>query len=293
MKSNNLFLFLIPVLIWGSTWYVITFQLGSVDPILSVSYRFLISGAILLVYCYFKKLSLKFDVIQHLRMVLQGLLLFGCNYWLVYISETYISSALVAIAFSTLVFMNMIFNSLILKNPIKKQIIYGAVLGVVGTALIFLPELQSLTFQDDTFIGLVLCLSGVLFASLGNITSAFNQGKKLPVIQTNTFGMLYGGAAMMMIALLMGKPFLFDTSMAYITSLAYLSIFGSVIAFSTYLTLIGKIGADKGAYVIVVVPIIALVISTIFEGYQITLTAIFGMSLILIGNVLALRNRAK
>ncbi len=291
MKSNNFFLFLIPALIWGSTWYVITFQLGKVDPILSVSYRFLISGVILLAYCGIKKLGLKFSFRQHMFMILQGLLLFGCNYWLVYISETYISSALVAIAFSTLVFMNIIFNALILKNKIKKQVIYGAILGVIGTIFIFQQELQALTFEDETFLGLVLCLSGVLFASLGNITSAFNQGKKLPVIQTNTFGMLYGGAMMMIIALIMGKPIAFDTSNSYLISLAYLSIFGSIIAFSTYLTLLGKIGADKGAYVIVVVPIIALTISTIFEGYHVTLSAVFGMSLIILGNVLALRKR--
>lgn len=291
MKSNNLFLFLIPALIWGSTWFVITFQLGEVDPLLSVSYRFLLSGAILLIYCYIKKIPLRFNLSQHLFIALQGALLFGCNYWLVYISETYINSALVAITFSTLVFMNIIFNSLILKNPIKSQVIYGAILGVSGTVLIFQQELKSLTFEDETFIGLVFCLTGVLSASLGNITSASNQKRSLPVIQTNTFGMLYGGLIMMAIALIMGKPITFDTSVSYVSSLIYLSIFGSIIAFSTYLTLIGKIGADKGGYVIVVVPIIALTISTLFEGYEIKLPAILGMALILAGNVLALRKK--
>ncbi|MEM7109618.1 MAG: EamA family transporter, partial [Bacteroidota bacterium] len=276
---NKTVLFAIPAIIWGSTWFVITFQLGQVDPLLSVSYRFLLSGVVLLAYCLLKKLSLTFNNVQHLFMVLQGALLFGCNYWLVYISETYITSALVAITFSTLVFMNIVFNSLILKNPIKKQVIFGAILGVSGTVLIFKQELQSLTFEDQTFVGLLICLSGVLSASLGNITSASNQKRNLPVIQTNAFGMLYGGLIMMMIALLMGKPLQFDYSMSYISSLLYLSLFGSIIAFSTYLTLIGKIGADKGAYVIVVVPIIALVISTVFENYQITLPAIGGMFL--------------
>ena len=291
MKSSNLFLFLIPALIWGSTWFVITFQLGEVDPLLSVSYRFLLSGMILLVYSYLKKLSLSFNLGQHLFIALQGALLFGCNYWLVYISETYINSALVAITFSTLVFMNIIFNSVILKNPIKKQVIYGAILGVSGTVLIFQQELKSLTFEDRTFIGLIFCLSGVLSASLGNITSASNQKRSLPVIQTNAFGMLYGGLIMMSIALIMGKPITFDFSATYISSLIYLAIFGSVIAFSTYLTLIGRIGADKGGYVIVVVPIIALVISTLFEGYKFTIFAVFGMMLILAGNILALRKK--
>ena len=241
MKSSNLILFLIPSLIWGSTWYVITFQLGEVDPLLSVSYRFLLSGVILLVYAFVKKLPLQFSLGQHLFMALQGALLFGCNYWLVYISETYINSALVAITFSTLVFMNIIFNSVLLKNPIKREVIYGAVLGVAGTVLIFQQELKSLTFQDETFIGLIFCLSGVLSASLGNITSASNQKRNLPVIQTNTFGMLYGGLIMLCIAVIMGKPIVFDFSADYVVSLVYLAVFGSIIAFSTYLTLIGKI----------------------------------------------------
>ena len=187
--------------------------------------------------------------------------------------------------------MNIIFNSVILKNPIKKQVIYGAILGVSGTVLIFQQELKSLTFEDRTFIGLIFCLSGVLSASLGNITSASNQKRSLPVIQTNAFGMLYGGLIMMSIALIMGKPITFDFSATYISSLIYLAIFGSVIAFSTYLTLIGRIGADKGGYVIVVVPIIALVISTLFEGYKFTIFAVFGMMLILAGNILALRKK--
>ncbi len=282
---------MVPALIWGSTWFVITFQLGEVDPLLSVSYRFLLSGIILLIYSSLKRLDLKFELKEHLFMALQGALLFGCNYWLVYISETYINSALVAITFSTLVFMNIIFNSVILKNPIKRQVIYGAMFGVTGTILIFQQELTALTFEDDTFVGLVFCLCGVLSASLGNITSAFNQRKRLPVIQTNTFGMIYGGTIMMIIALATGKPIAIDTSYSYILSLGYLSIFGSIIAFSTYLTLLGKIGADKGAYVIVVVPVIALVISTIFEGYEITLYAVLGMLLILAGNALALKKK--
>ena len=292
MKSSNLLLFIIPALIWGSTWYIITFQLGTVDTILSVSYRFLLSGLVLLLYCFFRNISLTFSLDQHLFMALQGALLFGCNYWLVYISETYISSALVAITFSTLVFMNIIFNALILKNPVKKQVIYGALLGVFGTILIFKQELRSFTFEDQTFVGLMICLSGVLSASLGNITSASNQKRQLPVIPTNTFGMLYGGLIMLVVALIMGKPIIFDATFSYVSSLIYLAIFGSVIAFSTYLTLIGNIGADKGAYVIVVVPVIALVISTLFEGYEITLYAILGMVLILLGNLLALRKKS-
>ena len=291
MKCRNLILFVTPAVIWGSTWFVIKFQLGVVDPLLSVCYRFAFAGLILLVYSKLRELNLQFSLRQHLFMALQGALLFGCNYWLIYISEYYLTSGLVAIAFSTLVFMNIIFNSLLLRNPVRRKVIVGAMFGIAGTLLIFQEELSGLSFEDETFVGLVFCLVGVLFASLGNITSAFNQKGRLPVIQTNAFGMLYGATLMLLIAVLSGKPVLIDLSFAYLSSLAYLVIFGSIIAFSTYLTLIGRIGADKAAYVIVAVPVIALVISTIFESYLPSVYAIAGIFLSVIGNGLALRKK--
>lgn len=291
MRGRNLILFITPAVIWGSTWFVIKFQLGVVDPLLSVSYRFAIAGLILLAYGKLRALNLLFSLRQHLFMALQGALLFGCNYWLIYISEYYLTSGLVAIAFSTLVFMNIIFNSLLLRNPVKRKVILGAMFGIAGTLLIFQEELSGLSFEDETFVGLVFCLSGVLLASLGNITSAFNQKGRLPVIQTNAFGMLYGAALMFLIAIVSGKPLLIDLSFPYLSSLAYLVIFGSIIAFSTYLTLVGRIGPDKAAYVIVAVPVIALIISTVFENYFPSAYAIAGIFLIVIGNALALRKK--
>jgi len=123
---------------------------------------------------------------------------------------------------------------------------------------------------------------------MGNIASAYNQKKKIPVIQANTYGMLYGCLIMFIIAMLAGKEIAFETSQSYILSLVYLSIFGSVIAFTTYLTLIGRIGADKAGYVIVILPVIALIISAIFENYQITTFSVIGMILIMLGNLLVI-----
>ncbi|MDN5201750.1 EamA family transporter [Fulvivirgaceae bacterium BMA10] len=289
MRFNNLILFIVPALIWGSTWYVIKFQLGVVDPLVSVGYRFVIAGLLLLVYCYFFKYNLKFKIREHFQMGLQGLFLFGLNYWLVYESEMFLTSGLVAISFSTLIFMNIIFGAIILRYQIKKSIVLGATLGIIGTGFMFHPELEAYNFSDTNFIGLVMCLSGVVLASLGNITSAYNQRKKIPVIQNNAYGMLYGALMMFVIALVTGRPFTFDTSFSYLSSLVYLVIFGSIIAFGCYLTLIGKIGADKAAYVILVVPIVALIISTIFENYQWTIHSVTGTVLILAGNFLAMR----
>ncbi len=289
MRINNLFLFILPALIWGSTWFVIKFQLGSVPPLYSVSYRFFLASLILLAYSKIAGLNLKFNQKQHARIALQGLLLFGLNYWLVYWSEQYLSSGLVAIFFSTLVFMNIFFSALILKTKIEPKVILGAVLGFGGTILIFYPELARMSFEGKVMEGLIVCTLSVISASLGNITSASNQKFGLPVIQTNAFGMLYGSLMMLTIALVTGANITFDTSTSYIVSLSYLVVFGSVIAFGAYLTLVGKVGASVAGYVIVAVPVIALTISYFFEDYQLTYFTVIGIILIISGNFIVLK----
>lgn len=287
-KSSNFLLFLIPALIWGSTWFVITFQLGEVDPLVSVSYRFLIGGVVLMIYALIRKLDLTFTWQQHARAAQQGVLLFGVNYWLVYLSEETLTSGLVAVAFASLIFFNIAFGAIFLKTKINKRVVWGAVLGFIGTILIYKAEFDSFTASPDYLVAVILAMSSVLLASLGNITSAFNQKNGMPVIQTVAYGMIYGSLSMAIIALLMGKPFAIDTSISYLASLTYLAVFGSVIAFTGYLTLIGRIGADKAAYTIVFVPVIAIAISTVFEDYPLDIYAVLGIILIVVANLAAL-----
>lgn len=292
-KSSNLSLFAIPVVIWGSTWYVITFQLGEVDPLLSVSYRFLIGSALLIIFCLVTKRPLKLSRNAHLRIALQGALLFGFNYWLVYQSEELINSGLVAIGFSTIIFFNIIFGALILKRKIVFKVLSGAILGLMGTVIIFNSELSNFEMGDDGLKGILLCVLSVAIASLGNITSAKNSELKIPVVQATAYGMAYGGLIMFIIALALGKTVTFDISSEYVLSLIYLIIFGSVIAFSTYLTLISRIGPDRAAYAIVLVPLVAVTISTILEGFEFTILTGLGMLLLLAGNYFALRPKTK
>ena len=133
-----------------------------------------------------------------------------------------------------------------------------------------------------------MCLVATWFASIGNIISARNQRKAIPVIHTNAWGMAYGAAIMAIYALLSGVPFSYDPTFSYSASLLYLSVFGSILAFGCYLTLVGRIGADKAAYVAVLFPVIALGLSTLFEDYQWTLRALFGFGLVLFGNYIVL-----
>lgn len=290
MKLGSISLFLIPALIWGSTFFIIKFQLGVVDPTWSVSYRFILAGIILLLFSKARKLTLGFDGRQHRMMLLQGGLLFGFNYLFVYIAEQELVSALVAIAFSTIIFLNILFGRIFMQKQAERKVFIGAVLGISGTILLFRQELMGIELEDLPIFHLIMCFTSVVIASLGNITSAYNQSKGLPVLQTNAFGMLYGGLIIGMVALITGSPLSFDIRFEYVSSLLYLSLFGSIFAFGGYLTLIGKIGADKAAYVLIVIPVIAVVLSAVFEGYVLGWQVVVGMTLILGGNIIVLRN---
>ncbi|WP_109831977.1 DMT family transporter [Reichenbachiella versicolor] len=284
-------LFVIPALIWGSTWYVIKFQLGTIDPLVSVSYRYWLAGLIMLIFCLLTRANMKFNLKEHLFMALQGLFLFGLNYWTAYEAEVHITSGMMAIAFSCIVFANSLFGKVFLKIPINRKIILGAMLALVGTILIFSAELVHVNFSPATIKGMLIAMLSMTIASLGQITSARNSKNGIPVLQANAFGMLYGAFLMSALAWLMGLDFSFDVSVSYVASLMYLAVFGSVVAFGAYLTLIAKIGADRASYSLVVIPVISMSISGVFEGYQWSIWVIIGVSLILVGNVLALRNK--
>ena len=288
---KNITLYIITVIVWGSTWLAIKYQLGSVDPMVSVVYRFGLAAALLMFFCYLRGLNLKFSLKEHLFMALLGALLFSVNYWLVYVAELYLTSGLVAVLFSSIVFMNIANGSFFLGTTVEKKMIAGAVLGIIGIIMIFMPEIKAFDLSDKGVFGLSIGFISVILASFGNITSARNTKHNIPVIQANAFGMGYGTILMAAIALFSGKEFSFVVSIPYISSLFYLSVFGSIIAFGSYLTLIGSIGADKASYTIMIVPVVALILSSFFEGYSWNFSAVLGMFLVVGGNFLALSRK--
>jgi drug/metabolite transporter (DMT)-like permease len=262
MRLSNYLLFIISSLIWGSTWYAIKFQIGDTDPLYSVGYRFLLAGFILLLYSKIMKLNLRFSSKVHFFMALQGACLFGINYWLIYKAEEHLTSGLVAVIFSCLIFLNVFFGALIIKAPIRTSVIYGGLIGIVGIALIYKDELQVFNLADKNFVAFLMAVGSVTLASIGNILSALGQRQKIPVIQSNAYGMLYGASLVIIVALISGKEMSIDLNFSYLASLTYLSVFGSVIAFNTYLNLLGRVGADKAGYISLVMPVIALALST-------------------------------
>lgn len=283
----NALLYLITVLIWGSTWLAIKFQLGIVPPALSIVYRFTIAAGILWLYTSFRRLPMRFSRRQHAFIALQGFFLFSLNYVLVYLAEVTLTSGLVAIVFSGIVITNVIFSAIILKDPIRLRVILGGLIGLLGLVFVFWSELRSFDLSSGRALGLTFAICATLSASLGNIVAARNQRSGLPVLQSNTLGMTYGTIFTLLLVLFQGTELTFDPSASYIISLVYLALFGSVIAFGTYLTLLGRIGPGRAAYVTILFQIVALALSTIFEGLIWNLQAVLGVVLILAGNVIA------
>jgi drug/metabolite transporter (DMT)-like permease len=287
----NLFFYTGVVLIWGTTWFAILFQLGEVDPIVSVIYRFTLASGILMIYCLMTGKRMRYSPRDHFFMVLLGLFLFSLNYCLFYVAELYLTSGLVAVVFSTMVIFNILFGAFFIGTPVRPMVVMGAVLGISGIVMVFWPELTSFDLSDKGILGLLLSLGATVSASLGNIISARNQMEGIPVIQANAWGMSYGTILMIAVALLTGREFTFQVTAAYIISLVYLALFGSVFAFGMYLTLIGRIGADRAAYTTLLFPIVALALSMAFEGYRGSVGALIGVGLILGGNFLVLKKR--
>ena len=286
MLQHTTTLYLSTVFIWGSTFFAIRLQLGEVPTEVSVAYRFALATLILMVWCWLRKLPMRFGFRQHLWMLAQGLTLFGLNYLVVYWATSDLTSGLIAVVFSTIVLMNIANGALFFGKRATISVLAGALTGLVGICLVFLPEFSSLEVDGTTLRGVLLSLLGTFIASLGNMVSTRNQRAKLPVVQTNAYGMAYGSAALGVIALIQGSPFIYEPTLAYTGSLLYLALFGSVLAFGSFLTLLGRIGADRAAYAMVLFPIVALGISTLFEGYQWSLEAGFGVAMVLVGNIL-------
>ncbi|GAA0812028.1 EamA family transporter [Colwellia asteriadis] len=291
---SNSFLYVVTVLIWGSTWIAINYQLGDVAPEVSIFYRFALSAVIMFAFCYLKKMPLRFAPKLHFQLFAFGLALFGCNYYLLYNAQGYINSALTCIAFSLIMFANIINAKWWFKTHISSQVYYGGALGLIGIITLFWPQINTVELSQTTLTGLAFCIAGVLFASTGNMLSMKNQKMNMPVLPATAWGMLYGSIFMFVMALISGKEFNFAYTVEYISSLLYLSLFGSVIAFGCYLTLLDRIGAHKASYSTIMFPAVAVIISTFVEGFIWDGYTVIGLLLMLLGNLVVLsKTKAK
>ncbi|MBM5787141.1 MAG: DMT family transporter [Pelagibacterales bacterium] len=290
---KNLILFISTLICWSPTWYLIKFQFGVVDPLISIFYRFFIASAIVFIFLIVFKKKLLFNLHQHLWFLLLGVTLFSLNYIFFYLANTYLISGIVTIAFSTILIMNILGERIYFNIKSSKQTLIAAGFGIIGILIIFEKELLNFKVEDKTHIGIILSFIATFWASTGNLIHQKNFKDKIPFIQSIAYGMFYGSIFTLIVAKFRGAELIFDYSFSYISSLLYLAIVGSVVAFYLYLKLLESIGSARAGYMGVVMPIIALIISTIFEDLQWTNNLIFGLPVLIFGCVLILNQKSK
>jgi drug/metabolite transporter (DMT)-like permease len=287
--ASTVVLFLLPCVIWGTTWLVIKFQLGVVQPEASVAWRFALASLLLVGWCLLRNISLRFAAREHAGLALLGALLFGLNYVLVYRSEQLLTSGLVAVLFAFIVFWNLLGARLLFGTPVSPAVLFGATIGVAGVGLLFWPQLASLRSAPSQGTGIALACIATLVASAGNLQSQRLFARGVAVVPGTAWAMGYAALLLVSWCAVRGVPLTFDPRPPYVLSLLYLSLLGSVVAFVSYLTLLRRIGAGRSGYTAAVIPVVAMVASTAFEGYRWTGVALAGMVLVLVGTVLVLR----
>ncbi len=286
---SSSFYFIVCALIWGSTWHAINFQIDYGNPSYAVAFRFLLASCVLAVFIQWRRLPMRFSVKQHLSMCLAGLFLYTLDYSFLYAAQQHIMGAFLAVLSTSVIYFNVILRRVFLGKPIRREVVVGATLGLVGICSIFYPELRALDTSESLKLGMLWALCSFSSASIGNIISE-HLLDDVSVVAFNCYSMCYGSIVILVALQLFGVPWQWPQAVEFYAALAYLAIFGSVIAFGCYMLLVQRMGSDKAAYVVLVYPVIALLIATVMEGYEWSWLALFGVGCIAFGNYLALHN---
>jgi drug/metabolite transporter (DMT)-like permease len=285
--------FLLITLIWSSTWIVIKDQLGAVPPAWSVTYRFVIAAAAMFVWAAASGATLRIGRRGHLVAALFGVPQFCLNFNFVYAAEHHVTSGLVATVFALLMVPNSALAWLFLKQRATWGFVAGSAIACVGVSLLFVQEMRSSpASSEQVMLGIGLTILGVLSASAANILQASRGAAAWPLASLLAWGMVYGILANALFALAIAGAPVIEARPAYWLGLVYLGLFASALAFPLYFTVIRAVGPGKAAYSSVLVPILAMVFSTLFEGYRWSTLAVVGGVVAFAGLVIALRSRA-
>ena len=291
-KGRVLIPFAIVTMIWGSTWLVIHSQFGPVSTEWSVAYRFAIGAISMFVVALMMKAPLRMRAETHVLAAMLGLVIFAINYNGVYASELHITSGLVAVIFSLLVPLNAILARIFLKQDLSRPFLLGSGVAMLGVVLLFVHEWRSVGGSPhEVTLGIGLALMAVSFASIGNVLQGSARARTVPMATLLAWAMTWGSLADAVFAWIRTGPPVFDARPSYIAGLLYLGIIASAVAFTLYFNLIRRIGAARGGYVNVMIPVIAMGFSTVFENYHWSVEAILGGLLVIAGLVVAMRAR--
>ena len=276
------------VFAWSTSWYPLSLQMGVVEAEVSLVWRFTAAAVLMFAITAWFRVPLRYGRAEHIRFAMLGIVLFSTNFALYYNASLYAASGLLAVILSTASLVNVLMVAVITHRPPPVLQLGAAVTGLAGVGLIFLPELQ---LSPTVVLALLLGGLGTLSFCIGNLMSAASQKRNVHVLASTSWGMVYGTAFMVIVSLILGHEFTIDPSVTYIGSLIWLVSISSVLAFASYLTLIGRIGPGRAGYATVIFPVIALLISTIFEGYVWAPLSFIGLALVMAGNVMMIRAR--
>ena len=281
----NLGLYLTTIMIWGSTWIITKHQVSELSALHSVLFRYLLAAILLQGILFFFKSKERYSVKKHILFFLLGSTLFCWNYVLFYLAaSTGLTTGLIAVIFSTIITMNIANNAMIFGDFPHTSTVIGAILGLVGITLVFYEDITF--FKEKGLLSAIgLCLFATYLASLGNMFSKILQTQKITVVSANKWGMTYGAISLLVVTILFDRNVQLPTSLSFLSGLLFLAIFGSIIGFWSYLTLLGRVGANKAAYAMIVFPIWALMLSWLFEDFTWTPIKITGVVIILTGNL--------
>lgn len=283
----NLLLYLTTVLIWGTTWIAIKWQTGVVAPPVSIAFRFILASIVMLAIVRMTRRPMRPPRAAWPLLFGQGLALFCCNFLCFYYAEQIVPSGLVAVVFSTAPLFNAINGRLFMERALQPSAIVGAVLGLVGILFLFAPQVAEHAGDRTMWRGLAITLVGTMCFSVGNLLSSRMQSMGLHPSVTNGWAMLIGASILTLGSLAAGFSFQPEWTPRYFGALLYLAVPGSVIGFTTYLMLVGRIGPERAAYCTVLFPFVALAVSTVFEGYRWSVPAVVGLALVVFGNLVA------
>lgn len=293
LSARVLVPFLLVSLIWGSTWLVIKDQISSVPPSWSISYRFGVAALGMFALAWWRKAPLMLDRKGQMIALALGFFQFSANFNFVYRSELYITSGLLAVLFAMLMVPNAILSRVFLGQRIAGGFILGTAVALAGIALLFVQEYRAMPADlGDVMMGLGLGLCAIMSASIANVMQSADRVRRLPILSLLAWAMLWGTLGNAVLAwVLYGAP-VFESRPAYLGGIVYLGLMGSVVTFPMYFALIRDIGAARAAYSSVLVPVVAMILSTLFEGYQWSAMAAGGAVLGMIGLVIAMRARS-
>jgi drug/metabolite transporter (DMT)-like permease len=280
---------LICAMIWGTTWYAITLQLGTVATIASVVWRFGLASILLFLGCLVTRQKLRLTRAQHLAALGQGAFTFSISYSFTYASETHVASAIVAVTFASLTFINLVLFRLAAGQKPAAASWGGAVLGLMGVVVLSGGEVLKAGFDGEAALGVGLALIATTASAFGNFFAWKGQNHGSSAITSTTWAMAYGTGLLVLFGLATGVEFSIDPSFTYVGSLLYLALFGSVIAFGLYFTIARMIGFAMASYVSALTPPVAMLVSVLFEGAHFGWTALAGLLLVLSGQALMIR----